>query len=99
MHVVWIIGAQGGQTALRWLIQDQIAGLPELSHAPCPWQGRSPLLIWSPYLWADGLVYKRGELSDRDGNHPSPSGRNKVARLLMNSLKSDPKRKTWFLAH
>jgi hypothetical protein len=63
-----------------------------------------PVLLWGPYLWADGvkgrkvdgLVWTREDLGD-DGTHPSPSGRRKVAELLMRFFKTDPTAKGWFV--
>jgi len=90
--------------AMRWLIQDQIAGKPELNCDPAHGPVKSPLLLWGPYLWADGetprkadgLIYTRGDLSDKDGTHPSETARTKVANLLLNFLKTDPMAKRWF---
>ena len=85
--------------AVRRLIRDQLDGLslkqPE----------RRPVLLWGPYLWADGvkgrktdsLVYLRQDLAD-DGTHPSPSGQRKVAEQLLRFFKTDPTAKGWFLA-
>ncbi|MGB8170393.1 MAG: hypothetical protein WCF18_23020 [Chthoniobacteraceae bacterium] len=89
---------------MRWLIQDQIAGQPELNYDATRGPVKSPLLLWGPYLWADGetprkadgLIYKREDLSDKDGTHPTDSARQKVAELLLNFLKSDPTAKIWF---
>jgi hypothetical protein len=44
---------------------------------------------------ADGLIYERSDLGS-DGTHPSVSGREKVARLMLTFYKSDPLAKTWF---
>jgi hypothetical protein len=81
----------------KWVIADQIAGKPELSFDRAPW------IAWGPYLWADGvkgrkdgLVWVREDLA-QDGMHPSNSGREKVAKLLLEFLKSDPTAKTWIL--
>ncbi len=90
---------------MRWLIQDQIAGKPELNYDPAKGAVKSPLLLWGPYLWADGetprkadgLTYRKEDLSDRDGTHPSDSGRQKVADLLLKFLKVDATAKTWFM--
>jgi len=91
--------------AVRRLIQNQIKGDPAVSHVPAKGEVKVPLLLWGPYLWADGLtprksdglIWKREDLSDRDGTHPSPaSGRDKVARLLLDFFKSDPTAKPWF---
>lgn len=68
-------------------------------------QKDGPVLLWGPYLWADGttprksdgLVWTREDLA-KDGTHPSESGKDKVARLLLNFFKSDPLAKPWFAA-
>ena len=81
----------------RWLIHRQIKGDPELAEA------KAPLLLWGPYLWADGtkgrkldkLVWERSDFVG-DGVHPSDSGREKVARLLLNFFTTDPLAKSWF---
>jgi len=65
----------------------------------------APVLLWGPYLWADGekgrkldsLIWKPADLGP-DGTHPSPSGQGKVADLLLRFLKTDPTAKNWFLA-
>ena len=90
--------------SVRWLIEAQMSGDPNLNCDPAKGQVKSPLLLWGPYLWADGvkgrqsddLVWKREDLAG-DGTHPSPSGREKVAQLLLKFFKSDPNAKTWFL--
>ena len=92
--------------AMRWLIQDQIAGKPELNYDPARGPVRSPLLLWGPYLWADGetqrkadgLTYTRADLSPNDGTHPTDSARAKVAKLLLNFFKTDPTAKSWFIS-
>jgi hypothetical protein len=88
---------------VRWLIQDQIAGAAALNFDPDKGERKSPLLLWGPYLWADGvqgrktddLVWTRDDLA-ADGTHPSPTGRDKVARLLLDHFKTDPLAKPWF---
>jgi hypothetical protein len=90
--------------SVRWLIEQQIKGEPALNHDSAKGEVKSPLLLWGPYLWADGvkgrksdeLVWKREDLAG-DGTHPSTSGREKVARMLLEFLKSDPNAKPWFL--
>jgi hypothetical protein len=90
--------------ALRWLIQDQIAGKPELNYDATKGKVKSALLLWGPYLWADGetprkadgLIYKREDLRDDDGTHPSDTGRRKVADQLLKFLKSDATAQSWF---
>ena len=90
--------------SMRWLIQDQIAGKPELNYDAAKGAVKSPLLLWGPYLWADGetprkadgLTYTRDDLSDKDGTHPADSARTKVANLLLTFLKTDATAKSWF---
>ena len=63
----------------------------------------APIALWGPYFWADGikgreldsLVWKREDLA-ADGTHPSDTGRQKVAELLLNFFKTDPTAKGWF---
>ncbi len=89
--------------SMRWLIQDQIAGKPELNYDSAKGQVQSPLLLWGPYLWADGetprkadgLVYKREDLGG-DGTHPSDLGRQKVAEQLLKFFTNDSTAKKWF---
>ena len=89
----------------RWLIEAQIKGNPDLNYDSAKGRVRSPLLLWGPYLWADGvkgrksddLVWKREDFSG-DGTHPSMTGREKVAEMLLEFFKSDTNARTWFLA-
>lgn len=86
--------------AVRWVILDQIKGTKSLSYN----DGTAPVLLWGPYLWADGekgrmsddLIYKREDFRDVDGTHPSDSGRQKVAAKLLQFFHSDPAAKSWF---
>ncbi len=89
--------------AVRWLIRQQMEGSAELNYDPKRGKVNAPLLLWGPYLWADGikgrkiddLVYHRQDLA-ADGTHPSDSGRLKVAKLLLKFFKTDPLAKSWF---
>jgi hypothetical protein len=83
--------------SVRWVIQDQINGDKK---------GKvdGPVLLWGPYLWADGvrprkgdkLTWLRKDLGE-DGVHPSKAGGEKVASLLLEFFKNDPRAKTWFV--
>jgi hypothetical protein len=83
--------------AVRWVIQDQIAARKK---------GKvdGPVLLWGPYLWADGvtprkgdkLTWQRKDLS-ADGVHPSKIGGEKVAELLLTFFKTDANAKAWFV--
>jgi hypothetical protein len=89
---------------VRWLIQSQIRGNPELTFDASRGERKTPLILWGPYLWADGiqgrktddLVWNREDLAG-DGTHPSPSGREKVARLLLEFFQTDQLAKSWYL--
>ena len=73
-------------------------GDPELA------SDKSPLLLWGPYLWAEGtkgrkldsLVWERADFAG-DGVHPSDSGRQKVAQLLLSFFTTDPLANPWFV--
>ncbi len=96
--------AHEGNIVVRWLIQDQMKGNPELNYDPAKGSVKAPLVLWGPYLWADGvnprksdgLVWLREDLG-ADGTHPSDSGREKVAEMLSQFFKNDPVAKTWYL--
>ncbi len=91
--------------AARWLIQDQINGEAALNFDAAHGPVKAPLLLWGPYLWADGttprkgdgLTYTPDDLA-KDGTHPSPAGREKVAKLMLQFFKTDPLAKGWFVA-
>ncbi|MBM3879900.1 MAG: hypothetical protein FJ387_09300 [Verrucomicrobia bacterium] len=84
--------------AARWLIQRQMQGDEDLALT------RSPLLLWGPYLWADGtngrkldaLVWERADFV-ADGVHPSDSGRQKVAELMLAFFTTDSLANPWFV--
>ena len=62
--------------AVRWLIEDQIRGDAELNYAPARGEVKAPLLLWGPYLWANGITPRQSDglvwnLEDlRSGWHP-----------------------------
>ncbi len=83
--------------AVRSLIKKQMGGEAALAAE------KAPLLLWGPYLWAEGE--KGRKLDDLrwlpddfagDGVHPSESGREKVARLLLEFFAGDPLARPWF---
>jgi hypothetical protein len=83
--------------AARHLIQRQMKGDAALT------DDKAPLLLWGPYLWADGTKGRRmDELKweppdfAADGVHPSSSGREKVARLLLEFFAGNELAKGWF---
>jgi hypothetical protein len=76
--------------AVRWLIQLQIKGDPRLNFDPAKGEVKAPVLLWGPYLWADGVNPRKtdgltnvvGDYSPNDGTHPTESGQEKVAKQL-----------------
>lgn len=89
--------AYEGAFAVRHLIQKQMAGDAELALE------KSPLLLWGPYLWSEGekgrkiddLKYTPDDFGG-DGTHPSNSGREKVAKQLLEFFATSPLAKGWF---
>ncbi len=96
--------------AVRWVIESQInemRGLPanpkagSLNYA----NKTAPLVVWGPYLWADGatarsdsLVWNRADFEE-DGLHPSQAGESKVAAILLGYFKNSLYAKCWFMAN
>lgn len=96
--------AYEGAFVVRWLIQNQANADGDLNYDEGRGEVRSPLLLWGPYFWADGMTPRKSdglvwERSDfvGDGTHPSDTGRQKVAIQLQRFFKTDPHAKTWFL--
>jgi hypothetical protein len=95
--------AYEGAFSMRWLIQEQMKGAKDLNFDPAKGEAKAPLLLWGPYLWGDGVnarkcdgtVWNEADLG-RDGTHPSESGRDKVAQMLLKFFRSDPFVKGWF---
>ncbi|MCB1212057.1 MAG: hypothetical protein KDK97_22230 [Verrucomicrobiales bacterium] len=104
---IWAGNAKGGLNpepyayesalAARHLIQRQMSGDVALAGS------KSPLLLWGPYLWAEGekgrkiddLKWLPADFNE-DGVHPSASGRKKVAGLLLDFFATNPLAKSWF---
>ncbi|MDP9204428.1 MAG: hypothetical protein M3P12_03095 [Gemmatimonadota bacterium] len=96
--------------SIKWAIESQInemRGLPANTKAgTLNYTNKSaPLVVWGPYLWADGatprsdgLVWNRADF-EQDGMHPSQSGEGKVATMLLEFFKNSPYAKCWFVAN
>ena len=81
--------------SVKWMIEKQINGDPELNYDPTRGPVVAPYLSWGPYLWAngpdprsDGLVWLGSDML-YDCTHPSASGEAKVAQMLMSFFKTD----------
>jgi|SRR5687767_14057454 len=90
--------------AVRGLLQEQMAGKPELNYDLAKGGVKAPILLWGPYLWADGTKVRgvnglawAPEDFMQDGTHPSPFGREKVARMLYDFFTSSPYARSWFV--
>jgi len=89
--------------AVRWTIQEQMTGAPGLNYDAKKGRVMAPVLLWGPYLWADGttprkdgLTWERSDYS-RDGLHPDASGQQKVVEQLTRFFKNDLNAKPWFV--
>jgi hypothetical protein len=88
--------------SVRWLIRDQIQGRPELNFDPARGPVQSPLLLWGPYLWADGqtprqsdgLTWQPEDIAD--GTHKSYTGILKTKDLLLSFFQTSPYAAPWF---
>jgi len=95
--------AYEGAFSVQWVIARQVGGERSLNHDSTRGEVVAPVALWGPYLWADGtkgrkwdgLTYARQDLAG-DGTHPSDSGQQKVAELLLSFFKSSPHSKMWF---
>ncbi|WP_145053055.1 hypothetical protein [Lignipirellula cremea] len=89
---------------MRWLIQDQMQGTEALNFDPEKGDVKAPLLLWGPYLWANGvkgrkiddLVWQASDMA-QDGAHPSDTGRQKVASQLLKFFQTDKTASSWYL--
>ncbi len=90
--------------AVKWMIEKQLNGDPDLNFDSASGPAVAPYLSWGPYLWidglnprSDGLVWTQSDLRE-DCTHPSENGSQKVADQLMAFFKSDSTSRPWFLA-
>jgi hypothetical protein len=82
--------------AVRGLIARQVGGKAELNSDAKRGAVEAPVLLWGPYLWADGgtprradgLVWRRDDFRE-DGTHPSDRGRRKVAEQMLEFFTQD----------
>lgn len=88
--------------AVKWLIEQQIDGAPELNFDPAKGKVRAPYLSWGPYFWvngpeprADGFSWGPEDLAG-DCTHPSLQGRAKIGGLLLDFFLNDSTTRPWF---
>lgn len=88
----------------RWVVQRQIAGDANLNFDPARGEVKAPLVLWGPYLWAqgntprklDGLTWTQADVR-ADFLHPNEAGCAKTTALLLNFFKSNDGAARWFL--
>ncbi|MCC7142124.1 MAG: DNRLRE domain-containing protein [Candidatus Eisenbacteria bacterium] len=87
---------------VRWMIEEQIGGDPALNADPALGVVEAPVLLWGPYLWANGATPRASDgltwlVTDYEGDHihPALSGEWKVANLMTSFLLSDPTCAPW----
>lgn len=89
--------------ACKWLIEDQIQGVPALNFDPAHGPVVAPWCAFGTYNWANGTTPRSDGLTwscsdfQADGTHPAPSGRAKVAQALLQFLHTDPIAAAWYL--
>jgi len=90
---------------VKWVIEDQINGDPDLNYDPARGPVKAPWLSWGPYFWSypdgtprdyDGFIWTRADVAE-DGLHPSLSGLTKYATMLLNQMFTDPTATPWFV--
>lgn len=91
--------------SVRWLIERQLNGDPELNFDAKKGAVRAPWLSWGPYFWAngstnrsDGFSYEPDDFVERDRTHLSQAGIDKVGRLMLDFFKTDATTRPWFVA-
>jgi len=88
----------------RWVVQSQMRGEPQLNYDSDRGEVRAPLVLWGPYLWAqgnsprklDGLVWTQNDVR-ADRLHPNEAGVRKTTALLLNFFKTNEGASRWFL--
>lgn len=85
--------------ATKWLIEAQIAGIPELTYKGE--DAKVPLLLWGPYFWTqgekprkDGYTFTK-DMVTADGVHPNAEGEVKVANDIIKFWREDPVSAAW----
>lgn len=89
--------------SVKWMIENQVNGTGNLNWDSNQGPVVAPLILWGPYLWADGenprsdgFIWSESDTVD-DKTHPSTTGKEKVAAQLKAFFKTDPSAAPWFL--
>jgi hypothetical protein len=76
--------------AVKWLIERQLQGDPELNYEPKQGAVKAPWLSWGPYLWAnganqrkDGFRFQPSDFREDDRMHHSLQGQRKIRNQLL----------------
>lgn len=96
--------------SVKWAIESQmneVRGIPGNPRAGSLdyTKKAAPLVLWGPYLWADGVTPRSDGLSwlrtdfEEDGTQPSQSGESKVGASLLEFFRNSPYSRCWFLAN
>lgn len=89
--------------AMKWTIERQIEGDPQLNHDPAQGPVLAPWFAWGPYTWANGLRPRSDGLTfacddfRSDGLHPLGTGVLKLAQEHLHFFRSDAAARPWFL--
>ena len=95
--------------SVKWLIESQINEMrgqlanPRAGSLNYTTTKQAPLILWGPYLWADGATPRSDGLAwlrqdfEEDGIHPSQSGETKVGDKLLDFFKNSPYARCWFV--
>jgi hypothetical protein len=96
--------------SVKWTIESQINEMRGTTANPLAgtlnYQKKSaPVVLWGPYLWAngptpraDGVSWERPDF-ESDGEHPSQAGETKLANLLLDFFKTSNYTKCWFVTN
>lgn len=88
---------------VRAVILKQAKGDAGLNADPARGEVKAAVLLWGPYMWADGTKPRKSDgfaweqkNFGADGTHPSSSGTKKVGEQLLRFLTTNPLAKPWF---